>query len=261
MDAKHRRAILACVLLAVVAGAGCSDSDVGNVGFDPEQVEAAALTVAGAVPQVEATEQSILGMLGQISQPAPALDPVGVPSHTEGFTLQNGLTGTMDSTLAGEYTFSFSGTIPLEGGTVTVQGTMVVSLTSIQPSNGATFAIDYDVSVSGPQGSANWSADGTMTVDGTGQLVDYALSMTHEVTTAEGASALVTTVVTPTAYEMVATGPFTHTVRFVVDRVSLTGSVYVNGSNVANFAVDGDCVDIDYVSEEYTDVSVCPQVA
>ena len=40
---------------------------------------------------------------------------------------------------------------------------------------------------------------------------------------------------------------------------SLTGSVYVNGQMVANLAVSGYCVDIDYVSESYNDVSVCPQ--
>lgn len=261
MSGKQRGMTVGVVLLAVLALGGCSDSgDVGSPGFDPEQIENAALTVVDNVPAVEAAEGSIFGMVDEISGPAPLeFDPVGVPSHTEEFALDNGITGTVDSSTDGSFNFEFGGTIPVENGSVTIQGSMIVAPTATQPPSGAQFEIDYDVAASGPGGNASWGATGTVTVDASGQVTTFDLTFVQSVVAANGASATVTTRVDPASYEMTATGPFDNTSRFVVDRNSMTGVVYWNGQVIANLAVQGDCVDVDYVSEDYTDVSVCPQ--
>ena len=68
----------------------------------------------------------------------------------------------------------------------------------------------------------------------------------------------VTVVVTPTQFEMMATGPMGGTVRFDLNRVSMTGSVFVNGYLVATIVVEGTCTSIDFTSEEHQDVEICP---
>ena len=254
-------------LVALLAGAflvGCdSGNDIDDPGFNEQEVQAAAVVAAFAGPSTESAEQLMLDMVAHIGAPAPMTGdgpegPISLPSNTAGFDLGNGISGTMELTVTGVYTFTFSGTVLVEGSPVTVQGTLVLTPAAAQPESGSAYLIDYDATASGARGSATWSTVGTLERDGAGGVTDYDLTMSHTVTPTGQSPSVVTAMLSPSRFDLILTGPYGNTLRFGFDRVSMSGTVSVNSRLVAMIEVSEGCAHVDWVDESRTDLDVCP---
>ncbi len=110
-------------------------------------------------------------------------------------------------------------------------------------------------------GTATWSSLGTVIRDAVGDVIDFTFNQTHTVTPFGGQTSTVTTVVTPSQIEIIVAGPLGGTIRFVLDRESLAGAAFVNGTQVAAISFIDGCMSIDYVSSLLTDVVICPQAS
>ena len=254
-------------LLALLAGAflvACdSGNDIDNAGFNEQEVASAAVVAAFAGPSTESAEQTMLDMVAHIGAPAAMTDegpngPISLPSSTSGFELDNGISGTIELTVNGVYTFTFSGTVVVDGSPVSVQGTLVLTPAATQPEGGSAYLIDYDATASGARGSATWSTVGTLARDGGGAVVDYDLTMTHTVTPTGQSPSVVTALLSPSRFDLIVTGPYGNTLRFGFDRLSMSGTVSVNSRLVATIEVSEGCAHVDYVDESRQDVDVCP---
>jgi len=256
-------------LLALLAGAflllSCdSSNDIGDSGFNEQEVESAAVVAAFAGPSTESAEQMMLDMVAHIGAPAPMTDegpggPISLPSSTSGFDLGNGISGDMELNVAGVYTFTFSGTVLVDGSPVTVQGTLVLTPAATQPESGTAYLIDYDATASGARGSATWSTVGTLERDAEGAVSDYDVTMSHTVTPTGQSPSVVTAQLSPQRFDLIVTGPYGNTVSFGFDRTSMSGTVSVNSHLVATIEVSDGCAHVDWVDESRTDLEVCPE--
>jgi len=255
----HRSIVSLLALLAGVFLIACdSSNDIGDPGFNEQELESAALVVAFAGPSAESAEQLMLDMLAQIGSPAASTDGVSLPSHSADFDLGNGVTGTMEVTAEGVYTFTFSGSVVVDGSPVDVQGTLVLTPAATQPPSGSAYLIDYDATASGARGSATWSTIGTLVRDSVGVVTDYDLTMNHTVAPTGHSPSVVTALLSPSSFELVVTGPYGNTLRFSFDRVSMRGDVSINGRLAATVLVSDGCAHVDYVDESRIDVDICP---
>jgi len=249
------------IALAVVVGLwGCDDSqNLTDPGFNEQDVSSGAEIVALVGPTAQTADQMMLDMIAQVAgttAPLTTGQSVSLPGSTESFDLGNGITGTRELTANGVYTFRFAGTVDVDGAMIRVEGTLVLTPAATQPPSGAAFLIDYSADATGPRGSATWTATGNVEV-GAGEVTDYDATMTHTVTATGGASAVATVMVSPTRFELVVTGPFGNTLRFVFDRSSMTGTLGVNGRDVALVTVSGGCTHVDYMDPARQDIDVC----
>jgi len=250
------------VLLAVVGLWGCSDSDdIVNPSFDPQDVQAGAEAAALAGPAAGLTQEIIEGLMqGTLGAAVPmTADGSIIPTHETSVYLNNGVEATCAIDEMGGVFCEFVGIVAIDGYEMSISGTMSAGLAVSQPTNGSRYDVDFDGMANSPLGNATWSTLGTVEVDELGEPVDYTFNMSHEVTPTGGATVIVTAIVSPTQFEFVVTGPMGGTVRFNLNRTSMSGSVYVNGYQVATFAVEGGCTDIDFMSEEHLDLTICPQ--
>lgn len=258
----------ACIAASILLSlAGCDTSNGVDLN-SPEtlaEVQSGALAAAVAAPSSDIAGDLIVAMMGAVD-PAPLARGGGAgesggdePACPESFDLGNGITGTCSATPEGVVTFVFGGSIPMEGAAAAVSGTLVAAPASSQPSRGTAHDIDFDASVSSSLGDASWSSLGTVTRDELGRILDYSFTMTHTVTPAGGATAVVTTVLTPSRFELVVTGPLGGTLRFVMNRDTMGGVVLLDGVEVAEIDVVDGCVSIDFLGAGLTDEVVCPR--
>ena len=260
----HRTIASLLVLLAGAFLVSCdSSNDIDDGGFNEQEVESAAVLAAFAGPSTESAEQMMLDMVAHIGAPAAMSDagpdgPISLPSNTSGFDLGNGISGSMELTVSGVYTFTFSGTVLVEGSPVTVQGTLVLTPAATQPESGSSYLIDYDATAAGARGSATWSTVGTLDRDAAGDVTDYDLTMSHTVTPTGQTPSVVTALLSPSRFDLIVTGPYGNTLRFGFDRVSMSGVVSWNGRHVATVEVSEGCAHVDWVDESRQDVDVCP---
>jgi hypothetical protein len=262
MFARQRGTALLIVLLAVVGLWGCSDSDdIVTPDFDPQDVQAGAQAAALVGPTSELTQEIVMGLMqGALGAVAPMTSDTIGPTHETSVYLENGVEATCVLDGMGGVSCEFGGMVSVDGYDVSVTGgSMSVSLSDSQPPTGAAYDVQFGATASNATlGSSVWSTAGSVQVDELGEPVDYDFEMSHTVTPAGGSPMSVTVVVSPTQFELVATGPMGGTVRFALNRLSMTGTVYVNGYQVATIAVEGSCTAIDFTSEEHQDVEVCP---
>lgn len=252
------------VVALVLALCGCDGS--GTTGPSPADVQqdvaAAALAAATAGPESEAARSSVVDLMSLISTVAPAtsgaVSPAVAPSCPSNFELPSGLAGTCSVSDSGVVTFAFEGTVSTASGQVSVSGSLVASKTAQQPASGSTWSIDYSATATGPLGTATWSLTGTVTLNANDEVVDFALTMTHTMQPSGGATSTVTIVLSPTSFELVATGPRGNTVRITLDASTMTGSVSINGREVASIAISDGCVTIDFTDPALADEVRCP---
>ncbi len=252
------------VAAIVLALSGCDGN--GTTGPSPAEVQqdvaAAALAIATAGPESEAARSSVVDLMSLVSTAAPATSgsasPAVAPSCPSSFDLPSGLAGTCSVSDAGVVTFSFGGTVSTASGQVSVSGSLVASKTAQQPASGSTWSIDYSATATGPLGAATWGMSGTVTLDANDEVADFALTMTHTLQPNGGATSTVTVVLSPSSFELIATGPRGNTVRITLDASTMTGSVSINGREVATIAISDGCVTIDYTDPALTDEVRCP---
>lgn len=262
MFARQRGTALLIVLLAVVGLWGCSDSDdIVTPDFDPQDVQAGAQAAALVGPASELTQEIVMGLMqGALGAVAPMTSDTVGPTFQASVFLENGIEASCVLDDLGGLTCEFGGTVNVDGHDVLVTaGSMSVTLSDSQPSTGAAYDIQFGATASNATlGTSVWSTAGSVRVDETGEPVDYDFEMSHTVTPAGGSPMNVTVVVSPTQLELVATGPMGGTVRFTLNRLAMTGTVYVNGYQVATIVVEGSCTAIDFTSEKHQDVEICP---
>jgi hypothetical protein len=236
MNPFYRRFLVLIGLLALAGLWGCDNSDDFNFSDADIQgeVEAAAETVA---PFSTGT----------------------LPTHTTEFDLGNGITGICVTDGTGVYTLDFGGAIEIEGAVTTLEGRLVVSPSVNQPATGSRYQIDFGATAVGPHGTASWSSVGTVTLDEVGEVVDFELTISHTVST--GAVTVTATVaISSTSFELVVTGPLGGTVRFTLDRETMTGTISLNRREVATVAIVEGCAVIDFLNDAIQDGTLCPQV-
>jgi hypothetical protein len=257
--------IAVVVLAALGAATGCTSNDVAQPSSADTQadVNASALAVSMTGPSAAASTELIGAMVGRMGGAVamaklvagtPVAPPTTCPST---FDLGNGITGTCSASTQGTGTFTFSGTLVIDGVSVAVEGTLVATPSVDQPPSGIRYAIGFNASATSLRGVATWTATGDVTRDAGGQVTDYNLAMTHTATPAGGASVVVVVVVSPTRFEETVTGPRGNTIRFVLNRETMTGTMQVNGTEVAAVILSGGCAHVDFVNPELTDFTIC----
>jgi hypothetical protein len=257
--------IAVVVLAALAAATGCTSNDVTQPSNADTQtdVNASALAVTMSGPSAAASADLIGAMVGRMGGATAkaklaAGTTVAPPSSCPPtFDLGNGITGTCSATAQGIGTFTFSGTLVIDGVSVTIEGTLVVTPSVDQPPSGIRYAINFNASATSLRGTATWAATGDVTRDAGGQVTDHNLAMTHTVTPAGGASVVVAVVISPSRFEETVTGPRGNTIRFVLNRETMTGTIRVNGTEVAAVTITGGCAHVDFVNPELTDFTIC----
>lgn len=260
------RVLPLAALVAAAALTGCSRSDdaVFTPGSDSQaDVQAGAELAALAGPSGDAAGDMILGMV-TLLQPAPNVvleetgAPASVPSCPASFDLGNGISGSCSVSANNVATFLFGGTLTVDGDVVSVDGTLVAGPAEQQPASGSHYLIDYDASASGSRGQASWGASGDVTVDEGGGVIDFSLTLTYTVTPTGKAPRIATVLISPTQFEVVATGPFGGVLRIVLDRSTMSGFVSLNGLTVAQITIVDGCVSVDYLVPEVPSETICP---
>lgn len=258
--------LAAAAVCAMIAVTGCSSTDEITLPTDEilqDDVQAATEAAAEAGPAAFATGDMIFEMMNLAGGAALPATAGGLTPAVEGcfgeFSTESGISGTCSET-NGVWTFTFSGTVFVERDEVTVSGTMTATEAQFDEETGnVTYAIDYSVTATGPNGSASWAAVGTVTVHPEEGVVDYDLTMTHTVTTNGGETVTVTTVVTPTSFDVTVVGPRGGVIRFVMNIETGEGMASWNGIDVAQVVFDGGCVSIDYLNEAIEDQLICEE--
>jgi len=257
---RYRSTHLLIALLALVGVWGCDGSqNLTDPGYNEQEVAQGAQVVALVGPTAVTADQMMVDMFAQVATtmaPLTTGESVSLPGSVTSFDLGNGITGTRVLDATGVYTFTFAGTVDIDGAMITVQGTLVLTPAPNQPQSGVAFLIDYDAVATGSQGTATWSATGSVEVDA-GEVTDYDATMTHSVTATGGASAVATVLVSPTRFELIVTGPFGNTLHFVFDRSSMSGTLGINGREVALITVSAGCTHVDYTDPARQDIDVC----
>jgi hypothetical protein len=263
---RTRFASIAVAVLATLAvTTGCTGDDLMRPSDAETQadVNAAALAVSMAGPSATASADLVAAMIGRMGSGAtvPKLtagSPMVIPTFCPAtFDLPAGVSGTCSATGEGAGTFTFSGTLVVDGVTVALQGTMVVSASADQPPSGTRYDVSFNASATSVRGAATWTATGDVTTGAAGEVVDYDLAMTHTVTPSGGSSVAVVIVLSPTRFEETITGPLGNTVRFALDRETMTGTVRINGIEVATVAIHEGCAEVDFVNPALTDFTIC----
>jgi len=251
--------------IALVIMAGCSDAeDLVQPGPNAEAevtMGAKAGTLAG--PSGDTAGDMIAGMMDLI-QPAPLRMTAGEvsavlldPTCPETFELPSGISGTCSMNEAGVMTWLFGGAILVDGDSVEVDGTMTATPSAEQPEIGASYDIDYNASALGTRGSATWVATGTVLLDDAGEVIDYDLDMTHTITPAGGETAVVRIVVDPTTMDLSLTGPLGGVLGLELNRETMSGSLTLNGIQVATISIEGGCANIVSSVPAIPDQTIC----
>ena len=285
MKPKISRNVLPLALVALVALTGCDGSNqVASLTAADTQaaVESAAPIAAVAGDEAALAGDLVAGMMGQLvptaaSAPAPpvvttmggsqatggssSFEPSALPpapaSCPGTFSLENGVGGSCNVSDTGTVTFTFGGTVSRNGGNVEIGGTLVLAPTANQPTSGSQWSVTFEATAVGPNGTATWSATGTVTLNGTGQLVDHALNMVRTVS-ALGASQTVTVTLTPAQITLTMAGPRGNVLQFQLDRGAGNGTVTINGAIIATVTVaEGNCLFVDYANPNLQDGTVC----
>ena len=251
-----RYSIFLLATLTIISGGliGCAQDNLVNPGLDIGQqtdVQSATQAVTIAAPSAAAAESMIVGLMSLVSPTRAPGDPM-CPAIVD---LGNGITGSC-STAAGEATFTFGGTLMVDGASAVLNGTLAVNLAASQPATGTAYSIVFDATVSGPRGDASWSTIGTVTVDA-GNVIDIDFVMTMMATSASGFSSTVTAIVDMNRFELVVNGPLGGVLRFQLDRNTMTGQVLLNGIPVADVTIVGGCATIQYTLPGVPDRVVC----
>ncbi len=246
---------LAAPAIACAVLIGCASNDLMDPGLNTDQqTDVASATRAATIagPSAAAAEAMIVGLMNQVTPTRAPGDPTCPPT----FDLGNGITGTCSAN-AGTASFTFGGTVVVDGVSVTVNGSLSITATANQPASGGTYSIAYDAAVSGPRGDGSWSVTGTVTVDDAGNVVDIDFVMTLMFTPTGGATSTVTAMVDATRFELIVNGPLGGTLVFRLDRTTMTGEVLLNGLHVADVVIDDGCATIRYTVPGVPDRTVC----
>ena len=269
----HRRSttrtVFALAVSVVTASlAGCNNSSdviqplTSNTQAD---VQAGAEAVAVAAPSIEVTARTVVSVLGQI-QSAPASPSSGPsspslrtsPSCPPVFDLGNGISGTCAVAGTGEVTLTFSGTVDHNGENISVQGSLAANKAAQQPASGTAYEIDFAAGTSGPRGDVTWGSTAGVTVDGAGAVLDFALALTGTVAPASGQDVSVSVAIDLGRLELTVIGPRGGVLRVDLDRATLTGTVTLNGIQVAGVSIVNGCAAIDAIVPELEDRTICP---
>ena len=242
---RNRGSRWVVTLFASVGFIACNtSSDLSDPGIDRQEVQMGARFAAILGTFAITAEQMILDMAAHVAEPTgPRTD----------FDLGNGITVTM-WTEGGGYTFSFSGTTNVEGSTVQVDfGWLRLTPAAEQPSSGSTHMVNSLVRAQDPAGDATWTVTGAVTLDPTGMSIGHDMTMTQSISeTGE-----VTVLVAPSRFDLIITHPHGNTLRFVIDRSSMTGTLAVNGQMVAAVSFAASCAHVNYLDESYQDTNIC----
>ncbi|MBD3869316.1 MAG: hypothetical protein IFK94_14440 [Acidobacteria bacterium] len=251
------------IALAMLAGCNGADELVQPGPNAEAEVTMGALTGALAGPSGDTSGDMIAGMMDLI-QPSPLpmtagnVEPVLLdPTCPETFELPSGISGTCSMAETGVMTWLFGGAILVDGDSVEVEGSMTSTPSAEQPEIGASYDIDYTASAFGARGSATWVATGTVLLDDAGDVIDYDLDMTHTITPVGGQTAVVRMMVDPTMLDMRLTGPMGGALGLELDRETMTGSLSLNGIQVATVSIEGGCAIIVSSIPAIPDQTVC----
>lgn len=252
-DLKRIAAVFTLAIV-IVLPAGCdSAEELALPGPDVEaEVTQAARTGALAGPSGDVTGDMIAGMIGLIEPAVPA-----APVCPESFELPGGISGTCTRDDAGVMTWLFAGIISVDGDDVSVEGSMNVAPSVEQPATGSGFSIEYIASAFGMRGSATWTASGTVLVGDAGDVVDYDLTMAHTVTPAGGETVVVRITVDPSMLDMSLTGPLGGAVGITLDHETMTGTLSLNGIQVATITITDGCATIVSGIPAIPDQTIC----
>ncbi len=268
---KIRRMVPSGLILAaagaVILFSGCGGANdlVQGGTISENEMVLGAQTGGMAGPSGDTAGEMITGMAGLIQ---PGVAPmvggnvsaaISAPTCDPTFDLGNGITGTCSVDAQGVFTYSFSGVVDVDGDSVAVDGTMTATPSASQPTTGSSYDITYDATASGSRGTATWSATGTVLLDDLGVVTDYTLNMTHTITPAGGSTVVVTMTVTPGVLNMTFTGPMGGTMTLSLDRDTMSGSLSMNGIQVATLTIANGCVNINSTVPGVPDQQVCPQ--
>ncbi len=235
------------IALAMLAGCNGAEELV-QPGPDAEaEVTMGAQTGALAGPSGDSAGIMIAGMVG-----------LACP---ESFELPSGISGTCSMDETGVKTWLFGGAILVDGDSVEVDGAMTATPSAEQPEIGSAYDIESNASAFGNRGSATWVASGTVLLDAAGQVLDYDLEMTHTVTPAGGQTAVVRITVMPTMMDMHLTGPLGGTLGFELDRETMTGTLNLNGIQVATVSIENGCATIVSSIPAIPDQTICAGAA
>lgn len=251
MKNRNRKRIAAVFAMAtaLLLLAGCNGAEeLIQPGPDAEaEVTMGAQTGALAGPFGDTAGTMIAGMIG-----------LACP---ETFALPSGISGTCSMDGTGVKTWLFGGAILVDGDSVEVDGSMTATPSADQPEIGSAYDIDYNASAFGNRGSATWAASGTVLLDDAGQVLDYDLEMTHTITPAGGQTAVVRITVNPAMLDMALTGPLGGTLGFEMDRETMTGTLNLNGIQVATVSIEDGCATIVSSIPSIPDQTICAGAA
>ena len=265
MNHHDRKRIAPVFIVALVLLAGCNGAeDLVQPGPDAEaEVTMGARTGALAGPSGDTAGDLIAGMMDLI-QPSPLpMTTGGVsavlldPTCPETFELPSGISGTCSMDEAGVMSWLFGGVILVDGDSVEVDGSMTATPSPEQPETGGSYDIEFDATAFGSRGSATWAATGTVLLDDGGEVVDYDLDMTHTITPAGGDTAVVRMNVDPTMLDMRLTGPMGGLLELAMNRETMSGTLSLNGVQVATVSIDNGCATIVSSIPAIPDQTIC----
>lgn len=256
----------AWIVAACVTGCGNSDSVIQPLTSETQtDVQAGAEILAVSTPPIDAAEETVVSLMAEIV-PEPMGGTSGPsrpwmrnsPTCAPVFDLANGLSGTCLAEPTGEVTFTFGGTVDAEGEGLSVDGTLVASLAADQPAVGAGYDIQLAATISGPRGVLTWTSMGSVLVDDAGAVVDFGLALAGTVSPAGGQEMAVSAVLDVAQLELTVVGPRGGVLRIAMDRAAMTGTVTLNGLQVAAVSIVDGCAVIDAIVPQLEDQTVCP---
>jgi hypothetical protein len=175
------------------------------------------------------------------------------------FDLGNGITGTCAIDEQNVVTWTFGGVVDVDGESVAVEGSMTATPSASQPQTGSSYDVLYNATASGPRGTATWNTTGTIALDEIGTVTDYALTMIQNITPDGGASVVVTTTITPGTLDMTFAGPLGGTMTLSIDRQTMTGTLSLNGLQVATLTFAEGCITISSSIPGIPSQEICPE--
>ena len=250
---------------ALLGGCGGAADLVQTETISENEMLSGAQVGSMAGPSADVAGSMIVGMLGSIQ---PGVTPM-VGGNTQAvvtgsscestFDLGNGVTGTCTIDEQGVVTWTFSGMIDVDGESVTVEGSMTATPAVNQPQTGSRYDLMYNATASGPRGTATWNTTGTIALDEIGVVTGYTLTMIQNITPTGGATVVVTTTITPGALDMSFAGPLGGTMTLSIDRQTMSGTLSLNGLQVATLTFADGCVTINSSIPVIPSQEVCPE--
>jgi hypothetical protein len=263
MNRLTRFSFMITALVALLAIPGCSDPD--PIDPQPSNAEIQTDVSAGAGPITLAGPGSVAAadfvsqMMGLLYEAPPVPGArLAEAACDPDFDLGNGLTGTCEVSPEGVVSFSFSGTVDVDGVSTTISGSLVAGPTDPQPETGSEYNIEYIAEVSSSLGSVSFSMLGWVLLDEEQQVVDFLYNMTQSVTAAGFGTFSVEVLLSLTRFEISLAGPLGNVLFIELNRDTLTGTVEINGYLVAVLMIDGPCTTIDFECPCLGSVIVCP---